>query len=87
MSQTLLNVIVIKNISKQIVPIAVQARSSSPITTFSGTLQLQAEASFEAEDDRFDIAQLRSMANLGLISYETTRRLVTTDTGTTGATF
>jgi hypothetical protein len=87
MSSTLLNVINVKNISKQVVPIPVKARSSSPITTFSGTLQLQAEGSFEAEDDRFDIAQLRSQANLGLISYEQTRRLVTTDTGTTGATY
>lgn len=82
MAQTLLNVIIIKNIVKQVVPIPVQTRNDSPITTFSGTLQLQAGATFEAEDDRFDIAQLRQQAKLGLIDYERTRRLVTTEDGT-----
>jgi hypothetical protein len=82
MGQTLINVITIKNIVKQVVPIPVQARNDSPITTFSGTFQLQAGATFEAEDDRFDISQLRQMANINLINYEKNRRLVTTEDGT-----
>lgn len=85
MATALIRVINIKNIGTQMVPIHVASNVSSPITTFSGTMQLQPGAAFTAEDNRFDIAQLRSMANKKLISFEQTRQSVTTTDSGSGS--
>lgn len=77
MASTLVNTIQVKNISRQVIPINITKRVGSPIFTKSGTIQLAPGRSVEAEDDRFDISQVRSLAKNNLLSFERFRRTVT----------
>ena len=72
--QQLIDVIQVKNISTQIVPIFVQRKVDSLITTVYGEIKLQPETSFEAEENRFDLAQIISLQKKNLLSFQRFRR-------------
>lgn len=85
MSTTVINVIEVKNTSKQPVVVGVRPRPDSPIFTEDGQIQIQPGAKLEVEDDRFNLAQLVSMQNNRVIQFLRTRRAVTVTEGSSGS--
>jgi len=76
MAYTLIDTIQVKNISTQVLPINIKKQVGSSIQSAHGTIQLSAGASIEAEDNRFDISQLRSLRSKKLITSDSFRRRV-----------
>lgn len=85
MSTTVINVIEVKNTSKQPVVVGVKPRLDSPIFTKDGQIQIQPGAKLEVEDDRFNLAQLVSMQNNRVIQFLRTRRAVTVTEGSSSS--
>ena len=85
MGYTLINTILVKNISTQDIPINIKKKTDSPITTKYGDIHLQPGMSIEAEDNRWDISQLRSMANNKVIEYSKQRKAYSIGGGTSGS--
>lgn len=76
MAYTLIDTIQVKNISAQVIPINIAKLVNSPIQSAHGNIQLTSQSSIEAEDNRFDISQLRSLRDKKLITTESFRRRV-----------
>jgi hypothetical protein len=72
----LISTIEIKNVSPQLVFILVKPQSGSPIFNKSGNIALKPDASLEAEDNRFDLAQIRSIQDKKIIEVNKFRRLI-----------
>lgn len=84
MATTLVDTLEVKNLTNQLVTIYVQPLANSTIyLAAGGNAQLPGQASLEAEESRFDKAQLRQMANNGVVETTALRRSVTV-TGTPG---
>jgi hypothetical protein len=58
----------IRNISQQLVPILIQADESSPFFRASGNIYLQPGIVISVEPDRTDITQLKAIQKKGLIT-------------------
>ena len=84
MATTIVTTIKVDNVSNQIVIINVQPLSTSTIFTESGQIAVQPGASLEAEDNRFDLAQLRSMNKNNVIEFMSLRRSVEITGGSSG---
>jgi len=84
---TLIPVITIKNISKQLIPINIKPFLNSPIYKKSGTQNIAPGVSISVEDNRVDLRQINKLADLKLISYERTQKRVevTPSGGSSGA--
>lgn len=72
----LVSTIEIKNVSPQIIFIFVKPQSGSPIFSKSGNIALKPSASLEAEDNRFDLAQIRSIQDKKIIEVNRFNRLI-----------
>lgn len=83
----LISTIEIKNVSPQIVFIFVKPKPGSPIFSKSGNIALKPAASLEAEDSRFDLAQVRSIQDKKIIEVNRFNRLVSASasSGSSGA--
>lgn len=84
---TLVDVVDITAVGKQTVIVNVQPLSTSSIFNRSGgKIALAPRAKITVEQSRIDLQQLKNLQNLGVISSEQYRKLVTSDTGgTTGS--
>lgn len=87
MATIIVDTIEIKNLTAQIIPFFVKPRPNSPIyKPAGGQVQLVGHASLEAEDDRFDLAQLQLLRNNKVIQTNNLKRVITTTiTGGTGS--
>jgi hypothetical protein len=88
---TIIPTYLVTNISPQIIKVNVnKSPTTSPIFTKYGTIQLSPGAKVEAEQTRFDLSQLKNMANNSkVITYEALKRkidIVGPGSGTTGTT-
>lgn len=72
----LYDLIEITNISKQLIPIKVNVDDLSPFFISKGTVTLYHEQRIAVEQDRVDLASLRSIANKKLITYRFFQQLV-----------
>jgi hypothetical protein len=76
MANSIINTLEVTNISNQLLNIFVKERIGSSIFTKSGQIAVKPKAKLEAEDDRFDLSQIRQMQKLNLITTQKNRRLV-----------
>lgn len=77
MATTLVRTIQVTNISQQLVVVHVVRKSDSQIFDRFGNISITPSTSIEAEDDRFQLAQLRSMQNNKVITFTKLTQLVT----------
>ncbi len=73
---TIIRTISITNTGNQAVTVNVKQKIGSVIYSSYGPTVIKPKALLEAEDDRFDLAALMSLANKGKITYEKLNRRI-----------
>lgn len=77
-NKTLVNTIQVKNLKSQICPLFVKPLAGSPIyKPEGGQANIQGFATLEAEDSRFDKAQLEQLRRNGIVDTTNLTRTIT----------
>lgn len=84
MGQTIINTIIVRNVSNQTVTINIDKKSDSIIFTKFGQVKIPPFTSVEAEDPRFNLGQLTSLQRLRLISITHSIQAFALDTSVEG---